>query len=338
MTNRIKQICSVVLTVVITAGMFSGCAKKVRPAENTGGGNDNGQDSVWQDSTAETALSSADTAGISGNGSPAGGSVGSGGGSPGGFSGYSAGESGGGYTGGTPGGSAYPNGGNGSLQDNSMPSEETTTSIPHDVVRGDAVALLNSAPLRPTLTNDEDLDTRIENLLGQVTTPSMSTYEKVVAVHNYFIANARYGFLLDKNPSVTYLSIYDRQVVASSKAFLRSWTGTCYDFASAFMAICRRIGLECYKVKGDFIFDNGTTSNHGWNIIRLKGIDYIFDVEADWRASKPENGEYAFPYFCVSKHWRFDTSNYKLYVGSYAGFKTADFTSITLPANDIPEE
>lgn len=332
MKNNLKSVCAALLIVAMMAATFAGCAKKIEYGTD-------GQD-VYADNTAAQGGQnlSADVPTEPGtvfDSSNQGGSSYSGGGSS--YNGGGSYNAGGSYQG--NGGYAQSDNGNG-YADAGYTSEitEKSTTTKRTVITTDARAVLNSARLKPTLTNDKELDDRVESILNKITNNSMSTYDKVVAIHNYIIDNGRYGYLMDKNPSVTYLSVYDRQVVAASKAFLKSWTGTCFDFAAGFMVLCRRIGLDCYKVKGEFIADKGAVTNHGWNIITINGVDYIFDVEADWRQSKPQEGKYADIYFCVISHWRMSCPRQDMYKKAYAGFACADFSKITLPANDIPEE
>lgn len=197
----------------------------------------------------------------------------------------------------------------------------TTTRVPTSE-KVDAEKVLNSAPLNPMLTNDPELDAMVENVLSQTTNSGMSTYQKVRSVYNYLVQTNRYGTTMKVNLNTKYYSVYDTDVVGRAEAILRYKTGNCIDFSAAFMAITRRIGLDCYLVTGQILNKYGESSFHGWNIIRINGVDYGFDCEGDFRASGSGKKETTYWLFCVNDPVKFKSSYTKIAVASFGNFKT----------------
>lgn len=197
----------------------------------------------------------------------------------------------------------------------------TTTRVPTSE-KVDAEKVLNSAHLNPMLTNDPELDAMVENVLSQTTNSGMSTYQKVRSVYNYLVQTNRYGTTMRINLNTRYYSVYDTDVVSRAEAILRYKTGNCVDFSAAFMAITRRIGLDCYLVTGQILNKYGESSFHGWNIIRINGIDYGFDCEGDFRASGSGKKETTYWLFCVNDPVKFKSSYTKIAVASFGKFKT----------------
>lgn len=185
----------------------------------------------------------------------------------------------------------------------------------------DQVKVLNSASLYPMLTNDSELDALVENVLAQTTNSSMSTYDKVRSVYNYLVQTNRYGTAMKINLNSRYYSAYDSDVVGRAKAILKYHTGNCVDFSAAFMAITRRIGLDCYLVTGQILNKYGESSFHGWNIIRINGKDYGFDCEGDFRSSGSGKKETTYWLFCVDDPVKFEAKYTRIAVASFKNFK-----------------
>ena len=184
----------------------------------------------------------------------------------------------------------------------------------------DVPKVLNSAPLNPVLTNDAEVDQLAANILASVTTSNMTTYQKVTAIYDHLVQNYRYGYMPFKNYESPYRSPYDAEVVARAKNFMKYKTGICIDFAAAFMVLTRRIGLNCYLVSGQIINRYGEYSFHGWNVMRINGVDYGFDSEADFRFST--GGPTKFYTFCIDDPVKFDKNLTNSFVVLYGGFRT----------------
>ena len=199
-------------------------------------------------------------------------------------------------------------------------SDRTTRPPTSNVV--DPVKILNSASLNPMLTNDSELDALVDEVLANTTNGSMSTYQKVRSVYNYMVQTNRYGTAMKINLNSRYYSVYDSDVVGRAKGILKYHTGNCVDFSAAFMAITRKIGLDCYLVTGQILNKYGESSFHGWNVIRINGVDYGFDCEGDFRSSGSGKKETTYWLFCVDDPVKFDPKYTKIAVASFMKFRT----------------
>lgn len=311
MNKRLKSVCAVMISVSLMTGFFTACGKKINynPAQGDAEiTNNNMAGEVIQDEPVTGEQANTAVNGGSGSGS------------------YSGGNSSGSYSGGSyaGGGSGYNGSGNGSGENSNV---TTTTTKPTSTTTKyvfDIKAVLNNAPLNPLYTNDEELDGRIDKIFAEIMTPNMSTYDKVRAVFNYLVQTNRYGFMAPRSTMNTYLSLYDREIVVKAKTILKTKTGNCIDFACAFAAMTRRIGLNCYMIKADITNAQGVTDYHGWNIIRINGIDYAFDSQADFRNSK--GGATKFTNFGI-----YNPDKYKVQYTNIAEKSFMNFKCISTP-------
>lgn len=339
MKKGLQGVCALMLTTSLLLATFTACGKKPEfnadSANNTPAGNQNTQNiTIINDNSGNTG-SGNDSASSSGTNS--GSNYSSGGSSSGSSSGsYSSGSS----SGGSSSGGSYngnsgnsASGGSSSSNNNSSspsvnktpategPTEKTTRPITAKPV--DVEKVLNSAKLNPMTTGDSDLEKRVDEVLDKVTTPNMSTYEKVRAVYNYLARSNTYIIkMAPRTTEKTYISPYDADVVARAKTILKNKRGNCIDFSAAFMVITRRIGLECYLVVGKIVDKWGTESMHGWNVMRINGKDYGFDPEADFRFADSGQSETKYWLFCVDDPVKFDQRYTNIAVSSFKKFKS----------------
>ena len=89
--------------------------------------------------------------------------------------------------------------------------------------------------------------------------PSMTTVEKLTAVHDYFINNYSYDF------SHTSYTAYDLFV---------NKTGTCNAFSLGFKYACEKLGVPCEIVASDAM-------NHAWNVVSVDGAQLHVDLAWD---------------------------------------------------------
>ncbi|MBQ8227421.1 MAG: transglutaminase domain-containing protein [Clostridia bacterium] len=162
-------------------------------------------------------------------------------------------------------------------------------------------------------TNNENVDKLAGDILADITTSSMTTFQKVKAVHNYLVQTSVYehsggGWNFD------YVSSYDGDVVILAEEMLSTKKGVCYNFAAVFMILTRRIGLDSYMMSG-YIDYNGGQSSHYWNIIRINGVEYLIDTQADWRNS--DGGPTRYTNFGLTNTPKYHYDNKE---GTYAAF------------------
>lgn len=148
-------------------------------------------------------------------------------------------------------------------------------------------AALNAATLQPLSTGDQELDQMADAVLAQIVTEDMTTYQKVKACYDYLIENTSYQqsitFLSPYHP---YVSDWDYLITLWAKQALSTGTGVCNDYASAFLVLTRRIGLQTYLVEGLTSKAGGGWTGHAWNVISVGGTDYVFDAQVEDNIAK----------------------------------------------------
>lgn len=299
MKKGLKSVCAIAVASSILLATLTACGKKM-DRNNSASSADTQTTAVDINNNgsydSQTSANPDVTPDLS---SPIGSSGGSSSGSSGGYSGYSGGSSSSGSSGGSSGNSSDPvinpvtNPDNNSGTDTPTETEPSTTRYVYDIKE-----IINNAPLNPMRTNDADLDSRIDEIFAKVITDDMTTYEKTRALFDYLVQTNEYGYLVAIGTETSYVSVYDVDVVTRAKTILKYKRGTCIDFAAAFMCLTRRIGLNCYMVQGKITDLTGKTYHHGWNTIRVNGIDYTFDSQADFRVrQRDENGKTKFVNF-----------------------------------------
>ncbi len=88
---------------------------------------------------------------------------------------------------------------------------------------------------------------------------SMSTRDKLTAIHDYFINNYSYDF------SYTSYTAYDLFV---------NKTGTCNAFSLGFKYACEKLGVPCEIVVSK-------PMNHAWNVVTVDGVKLHVDLAWD---------------------------------------------------------
>ena len=147
----------------------------------------------------------------------------------------------------------------------------------NSAMAADAVNVLNSAQLTPTLTGYEPCDRQVLYTLSQITTPEMSTYAKVQACYDWLIVNCRYGYL----DEFTEPSFPQEEGATRAMDMLLYKIGACDDYSCAFSAMMRAIGLNCYTVYGQTSRADGGYTGHIWCVIKVDGVEYVFDPQVE---------------------------------------------------------
>ena len=154
--------------------------------------------------------------------------------------------------------------------------------------------LINAATPVPLITGDKELDDAVSEILAETTNDMMSNYEKIIMTYLYIEQNYRYKYSRAKT-TVEYVSDYDKFIVEHAKGMTVYGCGDCANFTALFVVCARAIGLECYSIEGEY-----KGSGHYWAEIVLDGTRYIFDPEADFRASE-NRGTIRLLYFCINE-------------------------------------
>lgn len=213
----------------------------------------------------------------------------------------------------------------------------------------DLRTLLNSQPLVPTSTGFAYCDMLVDQILSEITTPQMDTYDKVKACYDYLINISCYAGYGEPAPYQNAAAIYELTQNSRRPAnwemygpwiaemILESRTGVCDNYACAFAAMTRRIGLNCYCVAGATKSSRGGYSGHTWCEMILSGAVYYFDPEVEDvvangnKAGTPGNGRIKYYYFgklYTEKPDRYIRGGY-----NYAAF--LPYTSLTKPNSAV---
>ena len=139
----------------------------------------------------------------------------------------------------------------------------------------DAEFLLNNAELYPTSTGAAYCDEIVQDTLAQITSDDMTTYEKVRACYDYLVDTCHYG------DNVLRLDFPEANGTARAYGMLVGHVGACDDYSSAFTALTRAIGLNCYTVYGQTARADGGYTGHIWCVMNIDGVEYVFDPQID---------------------------------------------------------
>ena len=187
---------------------------------------------------------------------------------------------------------------------------------------------LNKLELHPMYTNDPVLDKRVKEILGEITTERMSTYQKVKAVYSWIMRKSVYAYddvtASWGNTSVNYASINDKKLVSQAYPILFEGYGTCINYASAFVVLTRAIGLESYRVEGGQGY-----SEHYWAMVKVHS-EYLFVDPQVEDSCWSQTGTTPLTYFFVkSKFLRengfwYSKTAFKDAINNFNNFKVAN--------------
>lgn len=156
----------------------------------------------------------------------------------------------------------------------------------------DAVNILNTAPLSPTMTGFAPCDTVVLQTLSEITNSDMTTYEKVKICYDWLIDNCRYGYLTEytipQNPA--------EEGATRAMDMINYKIGACDDYSCAFAAMMRTLGLNCYTVYGQTSTASGGYTGHIWTVIKINGVEYVFDPQVEDNIAK--GGKVYYYRFC----------------------------------------
>lgn len=167
-------------------------------------------------------------------------------------------------------------------------------------------------------SGNERVDKEIHRIIRKIIKPSMSTVEKVKAVHDYLVLNNTYDYSSDgKHP----MDIDDVENL------LFNHTSVCVGYAYSFQLFMDALSIPCKYVSGTAKAENKTTYNgHAWNIVKIDGSWYHVDVTWDDPDSSYNYISYAFFLTSdklISKTHKWDRGIYKT-----CDAKKAEYSSI----------
>lgn len=171
-------------------------------------------------------------------------------------------------------------------------------------------SIMNTAKLSPKKTNCKALDDLVGRIISQITTPDMTTGQKVRACYDYLSRNCVYGYGYIPTPlpgNYNYSSDYF--IVTMAYPILVNNVGTCENYAAAFTVMMRRLGLDADVVYGQVGLSSGGKGGHYWTNITVNNKHYVFDTQVEhntlgynryvnhyWYGMKPEHNYRMYEY------------------------------------------
>lgn len=101
------------------------------------------------------------------------------------------------------------------------------------------------------------------------TVTEKNDYYKIVKIHNWMVDNLEYNLEHSENNANIYGALNDKKVV-------------CEGYARLFKSLMDKLEIPCVLVSGQGIdLETGSSENHAWNYVYLKGNWYAIDVTWD---------------------------------------------------------
>lgn len=138
---------------------------------------------------------------------------------------------------------------------------------------------------RMNRTQEKDVLEEITGVLARITTPAMSTLEKIVAVHDYIVRTYSYEMHTKGSPFAV-------------STFMAEKRGVCMAYALLFEKMMDMLAIPCYYVIGKA--DGEGDAGHAWNIVKLDGHWYHVDVTWDDIGHAFEQHEIRYRYFLLT--------------------------------------
>lgn len=182
--------------------------------------------------------------------------------------------------------------------------EETDRETPRKAETPES-ALLNQAALgEPQSPSSQALDQLVSSLMDGIVTDEMTTYDKVRACYDYVTDHTSYGnhmaYMSTPIGGGTCWDVYQSygDVEGFGAVALTAGKGMCNAYASAFILMARRLGLDARLVKGYTLSGGGSYAYHEWAEVVIDGMPYVFDPQLDQDLTK--SGLPAYSAFCKS--------------------------------------
>lgn len=130
--------------------------------------------------------------------------------------------------------------------------------------------------IKHTYTDQEIavINSKVDLIIKEIITPSMSIKDKIKAVHDYIINNSKY----DSARSDKKESIYKSNTAYGT---LLQGYGICGGYSDAMKIFLDRFGVNNYKISSE---------NHVWNLVNIDNAWYHLDLTWDDPVVKDEQG------------------------------------------------
>lgn len=138
-----------------------------------------------------------------------------------------------------------------------------------------------------------ETDIRAEEIIKNIINPDMSEYEKVLAIHDHVIKNARYDRL---NADSNTVPAEEHEAYG----VLVNGIGVCDSYAKAVKLLLGKAGVQCLLVEGSKLEGTGKLLgpvDHAWNIVKLDGEYYHLDATWDDVSEERDSPELIYHHF-----------------------------------------
>ena len=136
-------------------------------------------------------------------------------------------------------------------------------------------ATAHNSSKEPVYTEDDAINDRLKVILEDIINDDMSDSERLWAIYYYVGTNIRYENVPDRSEEQLTLLRY----------FFKNGTGDSRHYSMLFKSLCNAAGYDCEMIKGRFVLNGDTEFRrdilHYWNRMRLNGMYYYYDCEAD---------------------------------------------------------
>ena len=168
-------------------------------------------------------------------------------------------------------------------------------------------------------TRDPKINAAVEIILSRCTRPGMTKKQRLRAAYVYLVNHMHYTHSSGSvKIHVSKKKIRamrkaakalrrEKKIVYSSKfrgryRHVLTMSGTCYDMSAVFCIVANHIGYKAGLCSGRYIRSSGSSCEHWWNYVTIRGKKKYFDIQA---ANAMKRNK--FSYYCKdrsSRVWR----------------------------------
>ena len=149
-------------------------------------------------------------------------------------------------------------------------------------------AVTHNSSKDPVFTADDAINDKLKVILEEILKDEMSDSERLWAIYYYVGTHIRYESVSDRNDDQLALLRY----------YFKHETGDSRHYSMLFKSLCNAAGYDCEMMKGRFVLNGDTEFRrdilHYWNRMRLNGMYYYYDCEADTDEFGTQVREYYF--------------------------------------------
>lgn len=166
----------------------------------------------------------------------------------------------------------------------------SVTKIELQVNRSDASYVLDSIKYGKEIPANKEtakeLETKTKSILEKYIKPTMTDFEKELAIHDYIVNNCTYGFFNDgtEREYSAYGALVDGKAVCSGYAAAMDLLLKCAGVDSKFVVGYAESSQRAYdnsNIDADGVSEADMEDNHAWNQVEIDGIWYNVDVTWD---------------------------------------------------------